>query len=244
VSAEKTEATPTALRGTGTGNNKAPRLADDAYFTPDPLAIMITRHLAGLLGAGQAAPHYGQPQRILEPSCGSGAFLRAARYLWRHAEIVGVDSQPGCVIDAPKHAEGARQIHHDFAAAAADVPARFVLADFLTLAPKQIARADLVLGNPPYTLAEEFVRYALTHLHPGASVAFLLRLSFLGSQERLLGLHREFPIRWLLPIAGRPSFTPDGRTDSSEYAVFVWTKDWIDHGTITEAIEWKRGVVP
>lgn len=193
----------------------ADRLADDAYYTPQPLADAICSVLAHKLTGIRL---------ILEPSAGKGAFVKAACASWGRwgAKVAATD-------------------RHDHGTACARAGATsFRVLDFLSLDTERLARFDLVLGNPPYSLAEQFVRYPLEHgLHPGASVAYLLRLSFLGSQKRLTRLFRDHPLRYLIPIAGRPSFTPDGRTDSSEYGVFVWTREWFDQPVILDAIEWK-----
>ncbi len=97
--------------------------------------------------------------------------------------------------------------------------------DFLTLSsfaavtgqPKPF---DVCIGNPPYSLAKEFVDRAL-----GCSrvVAFLLRLNFLGSQKRAAWLREQPPSVYVLPR--RPSFTDDNKTDATEYAWFVWGLD-------------------
>ena len=47
----------------------------------------------------------------------------------------------------------------------------------------------------------------------------LLRLNFLGSQGRATWLRADQPSFWLTPR--RPSFI-NGRTDSIEYAWFIW----------------------
>lgn len=75
---------------------------------------------------------------------------------------------------------------------------------------------DVCIGNPPYSLAQEFVIEAMHRSHV---VAFLLRLSFLGSQQRARWLRQNMPDVYVLPI--RPSFDGNG-TDSCEYAWFVW----------------------
>lgn len=77
-----------------------------------------------------------------------------------------------------------------------------------------------VIMNPPYSLSEAFVRRALSEVRPGGTVAVLLRLGWLASKKRV-PFHRSFPSAvYVLPR--RPSFTPDGKTDASEYAWFVW----------------------
>ena len=54
----------------------------------------------------------------------------------------------------------------------------------------------------------------------------LLRLNFLGSQERSDYLREHMPDIYVIP--NRPSFT-GGKTDSIEYAWFVWSK-YNDYG--------------
>ena len=79
---------------------------------------------------------------------------------------------------------------------------------------------DLVLTNPPYSIAIDFVKKALT-IAP--TVVMLLRLGFLGSKKR----HQFFldnPPAALYILSSRPSFTGDNKTDSSDYAWFVWDK--------------------
>jgi hypothetical protein len=90
--------------------------------------------------------------------------------------------------------------------------------DFLTMAaPAQPFTG--ALGNPPYSLGEQFVRHALSMC---LQVIFLMRLSFLETAERQ-PFHKEFgePDCFVLPE--RPSFT-DGGTDSCAYAWMRWKR--------------------
>ena len=48
----------------------------------------------------------------------------------------------------------------------------------------------------------------------------LLRLNFLGSRKRAKWWRERRPEVYVSPA--RPSFSPDGRTDSTEYAWFIW----------------------
>jgi len=80
-------------------------------------------------------------------------------------------------------------------------------------------KADLVITNPPYSLALEFILKAQEQL-PHAERAFLLRLNFLGSQGRS-EFHRKYPAD-IYVLSRRPSFTEDGKTDATEYAWWVW----------------------
>jgi hypothetical protein len=77
--------------------------------------------------------------------------------------------------------------------------------------------ADVIIMNPPYKLAMEFVEHAIESA--GVTVC-LLRLAFLASQKRA-AFWREHPADvYVLPK--RPSFTGGG-TDSTDYAWFVWS---------------------
>jgi len=80
---------------------------------------------------------------------------------------------------------------------------------------------DLIITNPPFSLAQEFIEKALAS---GAKeIAFLLRLNFLGSQKRA-AFWKKHPCEiYVLPK--RPSFTENGKTDATEFAWYVWRKD-------------------
>ena len=91
------------------------------------------------------------------------------------------------------------------------------------------AAVSAVITNPPFSLAEEFIRHSRTSF-PLADLVFLLRLNFLGSAGRLaLWRHLGAPDVFVLP--NRPSFT-GGKTDSCEYAWFVWPSQTRDFGRI------------
>lgn len=81
----------------------------------------------------------------------------------------------------------------------------------------------LIITNPPFNLAIEIIKKALDDVEEGGYVVMLLRLNFFGSDKR-----RDF-WRHFMPLYAfihhkRISFTEDGKTDSIEYAHFVWKK--------------------
>lgn len=81
-------------------------------------------------------------------------------------------------------------------------------------------KVDLILTNPPYSLAQEFIKHAL----PRADlVIMLLRLNFLGAQKRYKFWCDNEPDA-LYVLSKRPSFTGKG-TDATDYAWFVWQQD-------------------
>ncbi len=103
-----------------------------------------------------------------------------------------------------------------------------------------ILRPDLIISNPPFSLAQEFLTEALairerlnadvTYGVGGPTVLFLLRLNFLGAQKRYEWWHNmERPK--LRVLSQRPSFK-DGGTDMTDYAWYVWSDDDIP------ALEW------
>jgi len=78
---------------------------------------------------------------------------------------------------------------------------------------------DVILMNPPYRLAQEFVEKSL---RISDHVLVLLRLNYLGSKVRNAFMRNDCPDVYVLP--NRPSFEGHGRTDSIEYAWMHWQK--------------------
>jgi hypothetical protein len=96
--------------------------------------------------------------------------------------------------------------------------------DYLTYRP--ILLYDLVISNPPFALAQEFVVHTLDKvIYTGAFCAFLLRLNFLGSKKRKETLFDRYPPKYIFVHSKRPSFV-QGSTDSIEYAHIVWQLGW------------------
>lgn len=76
---------------------------------------------------------------------------------------------------------------------------------------------DLILTNPPFSLAQEFISHSLAN---AACVIMLLRLNFLASIKRY-DWWKQRPPTALHVLSKRPSFTGSG-TDATDYAWFVW----------------------
>jgi hypothetical protein len=132
------------------------------------------------------------PRSILEPAAGNGALLGPLRRTWPDATVDAFDI-------APQHeAVIKRAFWFD------DTPQRY----------------DLVITNPPFSHAMEFVQYGLSRLAPGGYNVDLLRLAFLESEERSPFFRRNEPDVFVL--SARPSFR-NGQTDpKTAYAWFVW----------------------
>lgn len=181
----------------------------DRYYTPDAVALACVRTL-DLRGVRYA----------LEPSVGQGAWVRALRF---HSTPLSGPHLPihiaTCDVDPEaKHESSDEIVHGPFEE---------------SISPG--ARFDLVLGNPPFSQAEEHVGLALHH---GQTVAFLLRLAFLEGGKRL-DFWRKHPAAQVHVLVNRPSFTGGG-TDSAAYGFFIWHRGHRGP-TIIHHLDWKNG---
>jgi hypothetical protein len=117
--------------------------------------------------------------RVFEPCAGDGGITRVLRAERASAWICGSDlrtvMRPECDEFAP---------NTDYLYAGAWRP-----------------QVDAVVTNPPYALAEEFVRTAMSH---SPRVFALLRLGFLASSKRSAWLRANTPDIYVLPQ--RPAF--------------------------------------
>jgi hypothetical protein len=84
---------------------------------------------------------------------------------------------------------------------------------------------DIVITNPPFYLAKEIIEKALAEVNRGGYVIMLLRLNFLGSNGRL-AFWQKHPAKKIYVHHRRMSFTANGKTDSIEYAHFVWQQGY------------------
>lgn len=186
---------------------RSERRPNDAYYTPDELAAALVDLLPIRGGC-----------RVLEPSMGGGAFVRAIKHgewMPHRPWVWGLDIDPDA--HGFLHADNVECI------------------DFLDWQPDPERRPEWVIGNPPYSGAMEHVLHALevTDRH----VAFLLRLAFLESAKRA-PFWASAPLRKVWVLAERPSFTGGG-TDSAAYGFFWWDHSWTREARI-EVMSWKQ----
>ena len=78
---------------------------------------------------------------------------------------------------------------------------------------------DLILTNPPFSIAQPFISHALKHCN---TCFMLLRLNYLGSITRHEWWKSNPPIA-IHVLSKRPSFTGTG-TDATDYGWFAWDK--------------------
>lgn len=150
----------------------------------------------------------------LEPGAGDGAIIRAVNDL----ELRG-----GPVIDW-----AAVELQPRMARKLKDSGAKWVYtADFRRWVAPQ--RYEVAIGNPPFSLAESFVRHAATMAD---QVVMLLRLNWLGSSSKRRHLFEQLGMPDVFPLAERPSFQDDGGTDAADYAWFRWKRHGKQRGIV------------
>ena len=82
---------------------------------------------------------------------------------------------------------------------------------------------DVVITNPPFHLAKEFVQHGLKHTKENGFVIMLLRLNFFETKSRKPFFEKQMP-KYAFVHHKRMSFTGDGKTDSVAYMHCVWQK--------------------
>jgi len=167
------------------------RQAEDFYATPAWATDAIIPVLWG--------SHFGGVW--LDPCAGAGAILDV---LERHG--VPSERRRGIEID-PGRAGTARGRHVGVTQADALKSSSWGLG---------ARQPNIILTNPPYALAMEFVERALQE---APVVVMLLRLAWMASQARA-DFHQKHPSD-VYVLSKRPSFV-GGRADSADYAWFVW----------------------
>lgn len=211
----------------------------DTYHTPYELALYVTQNFI--------APRlYRKPELILEPHCGRGAWVRAARRVWPKATIVAYDMLEEHVENGK--AAGADMVH---------------LQDFLkTEVQDPEDSPDLILGNPPYgrpkfdeqgelvvskktgkpifePIAHEHVAHACDLIGTiGGACFFLLNPLILTGFDRVETWRRAGNPATLGVLSPRPSFT-GGNSDSVTYTMIGWGEGIRAHKPI-ETIYWRE----
>jgi len=147
-------------------------------------------------------PHLNSPSSVLDPCAGAGAILDVVR------DWAGPEPE---------------LIAYDINERVAEIQTASIKAHTDSLVQYSAwHQVDLIITNPPYSLALPFVKRACDYLSQWGKgqAAFLLRLAFLESKERNTFLRNRMPDDvYVLPK--RPSFI-NGKTDSCAYAWFVW----------------------
>lgn len=137
---------------------------------------------------------------ILEPSAGNGNIIQALRNRGYTNFIEAVELRDEETSELMNIAD--------------EVSICNFLTDF-----EATCKYDVIIGNPPYSLAQEFIDKSLELLAPGGRLIFLLRTNFLESNKRFEWWQDKLP-NGLYTLHKRPSFTGKG-TDATSYSWFI-----------------------
>lgn len=156
------------------------REPDDYYRTP----AWCTRAILRELRRDLVDPHALHPDlRLLDPCCGTGAILEAARTHDHYPRPIGIETHPGRADEARR--QGFKVKTCD--ALKVDWP-----------------DADVIVQNPPFSFALHFIQAGLAWLHEDREMAVLLRLCFMASAKRS-AFWKANPAD-LFVLSSRPSF--------------------------------------
>ncbi|MFA7248074.1 MAG: hypothetical protein WC273_00400 [Dehalococcoidia bacterium] len=202
-------------------NRGAVREKNDFYETPAVAARPAMLELEQMLaGCGEVS--------FIDAGAGMGALTREARAVFgSRAHIAGVEAFPQdmplhravSMFEAQKHAELLAAGKDDYQARLLAAGADLVFTeDFTGFGFSKIA--DVVIANPPFSAALEFLRHTIEYLEPSIA-AFLLRLNVLGGLDERQDWLEQYPPRAIRVLRDRPDFTGNGG-DSIEYAWFFW----------------------
>lgn len=153
------------------------------------------------------------PKRIWEPCCGSGNIVEVLRHAGH--QVIATDiSARGCPDSSVR--------------------------DFLKPAPQFIGKADAIVTNPPFALAEQFIELGLDR---APLVVVLLRLAFLESDRRthlldngLLARVHVFANR--LPMMHRDGWIGPRASSAIAFAWFVFDRHHLGAATL-DRIRWQ-----
>ena len=186
-----------------------PRRKSDFYPTPYGLCNYAMNTII---------PSNFSPSRILDPGAGEGRWGKFARGRWPLARIEGLDIED--------YSHLTKKLYKAYTY-------YYSMCDYIN---SYYSRSiyDLVIGNPPFSLAEEFIRKSLSILKMGGYLLFLLKTDFLAGIKRQKGLWTFHPPKEVWVCSKRPSWnTPNNtRTDSNTYAIYLWQTGYYEEPII------------
>lgn len=194
---------------------KTKRVKHDAYLTTPEVAAAVVEDVLRTVEGRPAMSSSRETLSVLEPSAGEGAFVAAlldaqrVGASTRYTKVTAVEPREKAMRKLGMHLPHPRLTLY-----------QTTFEEFATA--HSLAFFDLVIGNPPFSHAEKHIQLARER---GRWVAFLLRLSMLGSQRRASTLWSQPGLYSVRPLARRPAFIRPGkplRSDNSEYGIFLW----------------------
>ncbi len=158
------------------------RRAIGAYYTPP--------HIATRLAIAAVGPLAGSAPRVIDPACGDGAFLAAAREAAPDAQLLGVDRDPEAATAA--RARGFEvwqadallsQLPEGFDALVGNPPFLSVKRAPFPPAERASLAARYVTARGQFDACALFVERAIDLLRPGGRYALVLPRQILGNGE-------------------------------------------------------------
>lgn len=145
--------------------------------------------------------NYQLPEgNILEPSAGNGNIIKAIRDV-------------GCLNNVT-----AIELREEEESNLKKIADEVIIEDFLNFEPNK--DYNVIIENPPYTYAIEFINKCFEIANENTVIIMLLRTAFLESKSRY-EFWQKNPLSGLYTLSKRPSFTGKG-TDATSYSWFVW----------------------
>ncbi|KKM93418.1 hypothetical protein LCGC14_1208500 [marine sediment metagenome] len=178
-------------------------------FYPTPIELCRTFLL-------EVLPDYkvdGRESFVLDPGAGTGVWGDALVEIDDNVNITGIeiDSKLFC---NPNYN---RWIVNDFIS-----PDNYHL----------LHKYDLVIGNPPFYVARQFIEKSYGLLRDGGVMSFLLRLSFLESITRYNRFWPFYTPKYIYVSTRRVSFTGNKKSNSTAYMLPVWIKGFKGEPTL------------
>jgi len=138
---------------------------------------------------------------ILEPSASSGNFIKVLRKEKYNNPITAIELR--------------EEERNNLINSGVD---NVITTDFLTWEPDK--EYTTIIGNPPYSLALEFIEKCFEIATDKTEIIMLLRTAFLESKKRYK-FWQKHPLNGLYVLSQRPSFTGKG-TDATSYSFFIF----------------------
>jgi SAM-dependent methyltransferase len=152
------------------------------FYTPAPIAFRLAKLALEPLGDG--------PHRVIDPACGDGAFLRAARALVPAGALLGVDRDPAACAACRREGFEALQadalldpVPEGFDALLANPPYLSVKRSPFTTDERAALASRYRTARGQFDACALFVERALGLLRPGGRYALLLPRAVLANRE-------------------------------------------------------------
>ncbi len=159
-----------------------------------------------------------KPEVVLDLGAGAGGFGQVARSEWSRAEIIAIEARASEAVHLRRHYD------------------RVIIDDATTC---RLPSADLIVSNPPFSLARKLAQRALAVVRPGGLVAFLVRQTW-GDADEVEELLRLQPPIAELTISGRVSMAAAAESTKDHFGY-----QWLLWGSPRPAgAPWRRLLLP